>query len=137
MKHAPSLLSLLLPVALLAGCAGGQRTYTPVSEISYAAVGHDPFWSLAIGDDAIVLGLPPAPGTRDIVSHRYPRVLPRTVDGVRRWDSGEGTGVISVEARSGPCTGSGGMRYSDHVRVRLSGRELEGCGGRLLSGRRG
>jgi uncharacterized membrane protein len=127
----------LLAVALLAGCATAPRPYSPVEDVSYSAVGHDPFWSLAIGDDAIVLSLPPAPGSREILSTRYPRVLPRTVDGIRRWESGEGTAVISVEARNGPCTGSRGIRYADTVRVRLSGRELEGCGGRLLSGGRG
>jgi uncharacterized membrane protein len=128
MKHIPPLFT----IALLAGCAAAPRPYAPVADVSYSAVGHDPFWSLAIGDDAIVLSLPPAPGSRDILSQRYPRVLPRTLDGVRRWESGEGAAVISVEARNGPCTGSRGTRYADTVRVRLSGRELQGCGGRLI-----
>jgi uncharacterized membrane protein len=133
MKH-------ILPLAaavLVAGCATAPRAYSPVREVSYSAVGHDPFWSLAIGDDAIVLSLPPAPGSREILSARYPRVLPRTVDGIRSWESGEGTAVISVEARNGPCTGSRGTRYADSVRIRLSGRELQGCGGRLLRKARG
>ena len=136
MTHLPALLALL-PLLLVAGCAGGARAYAPVSEVSYAALGQDPFWSLAIGDDAIVLGLPPLAASREIVSHRYPRALPRTAGGVRRWESGDGTGVISVEARSGPCTGAGGTVFADRVRIRLSGRELEGCGGRLLAGGRG
>ena len=32
-------------------------------------------------------------------SASYPRVLPREVDGARRWESGEGTQVIAIEAR--------------------------------------
>ena len=63
----------------------------------------------------------------------FPRTLPRTVDGVRTWQSGEGTAVITVEARRGRCAGSGGRQYQDHVRVRLSGRELTGCGGRPVA----
>jgi uncharacterized membrane protein len=129
MKHLP----LLLAAAALAGCAGSERPYSPVAHVRYSALGHDPFWSLAIGDDRIVLTRS-GPGKRESWrSHSYPRVLPRTVDGARLWESGEGTAVISVEARPGPCTGSRGTRYEDHVRVRLSGSELTGCGGRILA----
>ena len=55
-----------------------------------------------------------------------------TVDGFTLWQSGEGTQVIAIASRPGPCTGSGGRVYEDEVRVRLSGRELIGCGGRLV-----
>jgi hypothetical protein len=70
-----------------------------------------------------------------VIGHRYPRTLPRTVDGVRTWESGDGTAVISIEAFPGPCEASRGTRYRDRVRVRLSGRELNGCGGPRLGGR--
>ena len=67
----------------------------------------------------------------------WPRTLPRIVDGVRSWESGDGTAVISVEAAPGPCEDPSGRRFEDHVRIRLSGRELTGCGGRLVDERRG
>lgn len=126
----------LLPLALLAACQPAPRPYAPVDNVRYAALGHDPFWMVTIGDDAIVLTLSPDAGAEDdrLATHRWPRTLPRTVDNVRTWESGGGTEVITVEARPGPCTGSGGRVYENHVTVRLSGRELTGCGGRSLGG---
>ena len=123
---------MLLPVALLASaCATAPRPYAPVQNVRYSALGHDPFWMVTIGDDRIVLRFA-READADAPEAVFPRTLPRTVDGVRTWQSGEGTAVISIEARPGPCTGSGGRRYQDQVRVRLSGRELQGCGGRLF-----
>jgi len=88
---------------------------------------------LTIGDDRIMLdaGLD-REGAEQGGPATWPRTLPRTVDGVKTWESGDGTSVISVEARPGPCTTEGGEIYGDHVRVRLSGRELTGCGGQLI-----
>jgi uncharacterized membrane protein len=127
---APFMLTLLLA----AGCTASSTPYNPVEDVRYSAIGENPFWLLTIGDDSIVLGSGPGPGSRGgINGHRYRRVLPTVVDGVRRWESSDGTAVISVEARPGPCTGSRGARFEDRVRVRLSGRELNGCGGRKLS----
>ena len=126
---------LFAPLALLAGCQTYDRPYAPVENVRYSAIGHDPFWLLTIGDESIVLRLGHNGGEEaeefdDVI---FPRTLPRTVDGVRTWQSGEGTAVITVETRRGPCTGSGGRQYQDHVRVRLSGRELTGCGGRPVA----
>ncbi len=133
MKIAP--LSLL-PLLLLTGCQTGSRPYAPVENVRYAALGHDPFWMVTIGDDRILLDLargPDAPANgRE--SHVFARTLPRTVDGVRSWQSGDGTRVIGIEARPGRCEGAGGIIYPDQVVVRLSGRELRGCGGRPLAG---
>ena len=127
-------LPLLLTV-LLAGCAGDEPPFSPVAQVEYSAVGRDPFWMVTIGDDRIVLTLGAA-GAEDgkgrLVSHDFPRVLPRTTSGVTRWQAGEGTEVITIEARPGPCPGSRGMRYRDSVTVSLSGRQLSGCGGRIL-----
>jgi uncharacterized membrane protein len=127
-------LLLLLPLMVVGGCQTASRPYAPVENVRYTAIGQEPFWILTIGDDAIVLASSPDPGAqaRRLRSYRYPRTLPRTVDGVRTWQSGDGTAVISVEATPGPCDGSGGVRYRDRVRVRLSGRELTGCGGPRL-----
>jgi len=120
----------LLLIPAVAACATTTQPYAPVRDLRYSAVGEQPFWLLAIGDDRIVLRLGEA-GEEGV----WPRTLPRTMDNVRRWESGEGTNVISIEARPGPCTGSGGRQFEDNVTVRLSGRELTGCGGRLIGER--
>lgn len=124
----------LLP--LIAGCAGSQSPYSPARDVRYSALGQDPFWMVTIGDDKIVLTLGPAEGGKGkLTSHDYRRVLPRTVDGVKSWESADGTAVIMVEARRDDCLGSRGAVFEDIVRVRLSGRELHGCGGRMLETR--
>lgn len=125
-----------LILALLAGCSmASERPYNPVRDYQYGAFGHDPFWLVSIGDDKIVLTLGPAGGRADggLSSFAYPRVLPKTENGVRRWESGEGTQVITVEARPGPCT-TGGRTYADRTTVFLSGRTMTGCGGREIGG---
>ncbi|WP_166040124.1 hypothetical protein [Sphingosinicella sp. YJ22] len=127
MRTRLSLLSLLL----LAACATPPRPYAPVDNVRYSAIGTDPFWMVTIGDDRIVLRLgQEGQEARDIV---YPRTLPVTQGDLTRWQSGDGTQVITVEARrmTAACERSG-RRYEDHVRVMLSGRMLDGCGGRLL-----
>ena len=128
-------LPLLVLAAAASGCAS-PRPHAPVRGVAYSAIGAEPFWMLTIGDDRIVLtrGTPERAGLRDAV---YPRVLPRTVDRVRVWESGEGLAVISIEARPRRCTGPSGIVYEDEVRVRLSGLELSGCGGRILGERSG
>ena len=130
---------LLLPVLALAGCAtADEAPYSPVGQFQYGAMGHDPFWMVAIGDDQIVLTMGPPGGRADgeLTTSSYPRVLPQLVDGTRRWESGEGTQVIAIEARAADCT-TGGRHYPDRVTVTLSGRMLKGCGGEELTERRG
>lgn len=130
----------VLPAALMlaAGCASSPTVYQPIADPAYMAIGRDPFWMVAIGDSRIVLRLAQGAGegSGEAADISWPRVLPRTVDGVRSWQSGEGTSVITIEARPGPCD-AGRQRFADHVRVRLSGRELNGCGGRPLGEDRG
>ena len=130
---------LLLPL-FVAGCASERPpVYAPVKNMRYGAISHDPFWLVSIGDDRIVLTTGPAGGRADgeLDSYEYPRPLPTVRDGVRRWESGQGTAVISVEARQGPCS-TGGHSYQDRVKVYLSGRMMEGCGGyEIPAGRRG
>ncbi|TFI57779.1 hypothetical protein E2493_13195 [Sphingomonas parva] len=129
-----SALALLVPL-LLAGCATREPPFAPVAQVDYTAVGHDPFWMVTIGDASIVLTLgAEEPGGRksDLRTHSVPRVLPRTDGTVTRWESGEGTAVIAIEARHGPCTGARGLVYREHVTISLSGRQLTGCGGRLV-----
>lgn len=113
-----------LPLFLLAACATSPLPYAPVDNVRYQALGAEPFWLLAIGDDRIVLR------TSEHGEAAWPRTMPRMEGETRIWQSGEGAQVITVEARPGPCEAEGGAAYADHVRVRLSGRELHGCGGR-------
>ena len=127
--------ALILPL-FLAACADTSRPLDPVGHQEYSAIGYEPYWSLAIGADAIVLTR--GPGANEagnaVRSVRYPRVLPRTEGHARIWQSGSGTAVITVEARrSEPCR-AGGRRFEDTVRVTLSGVELNGCGGPMLAG---
>ena len=125
---------LIPPLLLLAGCATTHKPYSPVHQVSYSAIGQDPFWTLTIGDDSIVLTRGADSGNQrgQLASYSYARVLPRTVGEVTRWESGDGTAVIAVEARRGPCTGSRNMRYADRVTVSLSGVQLHGCGGPIV-----
>ncbi|MFN3725164.1 MAG: hypothetical protein ACK4SZ_02550 [Allosphingosinicella sp.] len=121
----------LLCLTLLAACQTSSQPYAPIDNVRYSAIGADPFWMVTIGDDRIVLRIgQPGSDVRDI---SYPRTLPVIQGNLTRWQSGEGTQVITVEARRMPerCEHSG-RRYEDHVRVMLSGRMLEGCGGRLI-----
>ena len=121
---------LILPLILAGGCETTPRPYAPVDNVRYSALGENPFWLLSIGDDRIVLRQSPDDGAEAV----WPRTLPRTVDGKRFWESGDGTQIITIETSPGPCADSRGRNYEDHVRVRLSGIELNGCGGRLYRG---
>lgn len=116
-------------MALLTACAADRRPYAPVRDLRYQALGSQPFWLLAIGDDRIVLRLAEPDGERS-----WSRTLPRTQGIDRVWRSGEGTGAILVEASEGPCRDDRQMEYADHVRVTVGELELHGCGGRQLRG---
>ncbi len=121
---------ILLPLLLLAGCAThSQPPHAPVRSVSYQAIGSQPFWVLTIGDDRIVFW--PVNGNEQRI---WPRTLPRTEDGRRIWQSGEGADGITVEARPGPCSSDEERLYEDFVQVRTGdeGATLEGCGGRLV-----
>jgi len=129
------LLPTFLAALLLSGCAAAERPYAPVRDVRYSAIGAAPFWLLTIGDDRIVLARPSK--GRGMAEAVYPRVLARREGGVQTWQSGEGVQVIGIEARAGRCEGARGIVYEDQVRIRLSGAELNGCGGRIVEGGRG
>ncbi|HTU12848.1 MAG TPA: hypothetical protein VMG08_18300 [Allosphingosinicella sp.] len=125
---------LLLAAPLLAATACATTSpYAPVRDVAYQAMGSQPFWQVVIGDDAIVFRPVAGGGER-----RWPRVLPRTVDGVRTWQSGTGAESITLTARPGPCADEPRegreLRYEHFVTVQMGeeGPELRGCGGRLL-----
>ena len=109
---------------LLAGCETTSTPYAPVRDVRYQALGAEPFWSLAIGDDRIVLRTAQASvdGLDARATAAWPRTLPRTVDGVRTWQSAAGGSTITVESRPGPCETEGEDLFEDDVRVRGSGR---------------
>jgi uncharacterized membrane protein len=123
---------ILLGLAALAGCAASSadKPVESVAAADYTAISHDPFWTVAISGDSILMTRGPAGGRADgeLTSFAYPAAVPKEQDGVRRWESGEGTAVIAVEARPAPCM-TGGRSYTDRVKVYLSGSMLEGCGG--------
>ena len=126
-------LLLALPLLFAAGCTTTQP-YAPVRDVAYQAMGSQPFWQLVIGDGDIVYRRVAGGGER-----RWPRVLPRTVDGVRIWQSGTGPEGITITARPGPCAAEPRegreLRYEHFVSIRMEeGPELNGCGGRLLDG---
>ena len=127
-------LLLALPLLFAAGCTTTQP-YAPVRDVAYQAMGSQPFWQVVIGDSAIVFRPVAGGGER-----RWPRVLPRTVDGVRTWQSGAGAEGITITARPGPCAAEPRegreLRYEHFVTIRMGedGPELNGCGGRLLEG---
>jgi uncharacterized membrane protein len=125
---------LFLPLLLAAGCARTQP-YAPVREPHYTAIGAEPFWLLTVGAERIVLSFGRERG--GVGGMTYRRTGAALDKSVRRWEGGDGTAVIGVEAWNRPCRGAGGAMYEDVVRVRLSGRELNGCGGRMLARGRG
>ena len=130
-------LLLALPLPLAAGCATSSTPYAPVRDVSYQAMGTGgSAWIVVIGDDRILFR---------VVGHgperSWPRVLPRTVDGVRIWQSGEGPEGITITARPGPCASEDRQQrplsFEHAVTVRLGEGEYRGCGGRLLGGGQG
>lgn len=119
---------------LAAGCAA-PRPHAPVRQPHYTALGAEPFWLLTIGQDRIVFSSGRDGGR--LGDRVYRRGPARMESGVRRWEGGEGVALVGVEAWRRPCAGAGGAMFEDMVRVRLSGRELIGCGGRLLGRKNG
>jgi uncharacterized membrane protein len=135
-KLRPMKRSAILCLLALGGCAPGQQELAnPVGNFYYGAISHDPFWLLSIGDRSIMLTLGPDGGRADggLVSHSFPRSMPVIKGETRLWESSSGTQVITIETRPGPCR-TGDREYADSVRVSLSGRQMQGCGGRELRG---
>ncbi|MEA3018104.1 MAG: hypothetical protein QOI38_2826 [Sphingomonadales bacterium] len=121
-----------LPLLLAAAGCAQPRPYAPVRQPHYTAIGAEPFWLLTVGAERILLSFGrEGGGVRGMSYRRTGTTLDK---GVRRWEGGDGTAVIGVEAWRRPCRGAGGAMHEDVVRVRLSGRELNGCGGRILAG---
>lgn len=126
-------LLFVLPLLAATACTTAGTPYAPVRDPSWQAMGTRPFWQVVIGDDAIVFRPVAGGGER-----RWPRVLPRTVDDVRTWQSGAGADGITITARPGPCADEPRegreVSYESHVTVRIGadGPELTGCGGRIL-----
>ena len=89
--------------------------------------GESPYWVVMVDEREIVLYFGPGSQSNQ-PAFRYPGVRASTANGVRRWEAGSGTAVIGVEARDEACV-LRGYDYRERARVRLSGLELNGCGG--------
>ena len=134
-ESSPAMKLLLALPLLLAGCAVPEPEYRRVTRLHYEAAGTDPAWRLVIGDDTAALTLhEPAQGPS---SASYAGVRARTEGLTTRWTAGSGADALTVEARRESCVATDGTRYEDQVTVSLSGRQLQGCGGNRLRGRRG
>ena len=127
---------LLLPLLLsAAACALPEPEYRRVSALRYEAFGEDPRWQATIDDKTAALVIhDPALGP---TSTSHGAVSARTHGTTTRWTAGGGLGGFTVEARRDECVAADGVRYEDTVTVSLSGRQLHGCGGNRLMGRRG
>jgi len=89
----------------------------------YRAIGTEPFWSVTFERGRIVYEDPE--GRR--ISVRAPRARP-SFNG-RRYV----TRRLTLDIIRRECSdGMSDRRYADTVRVRVDGRSLEGCGGRIL-----
>ena len=111
----------LPPLALLLlACAAEVQPEFGIERAIYVAQGDAAGWNLAIGQSGAVLSI------GDRATH-YGNLVLEEAGGIRRWSGGEGTAVIEVVATPGACT-LRGYPWNDRVRVRLSGRELDGCG---------
>lgn len=121
---------------LLAACAVPKAEYRHDTALRYEAFGDPPLWRLSVGDDRLALTIhDPALGP---TSTSFADVTARTEGETTRWTAGgESLGRVDVEARRETCVAADGTRYEDRVTVSLSGRQLEGCGGKRLMGRRG
>jgi uncharacterized membrane protein len=126
----------LVLLALAAGCAPAQREAAhaaaaePMPRHLFRGEGEAPYWVVVVDEREIVLTLESGgPGREaDYRTFRYAGVRAQSAGGVRRWTAGRGTAVISVEGWTEACV-LRGYDYRERARVRLSGRELNGCGG--------
>jgi uncharacterized membrane protein len=125
----------LLLALLLVTAACATTPYAPVRDPAWQAMGWRPGWTLAIGDDRIVLR------TAERGDRAWPRVLPRTVDGWRTWESGTGADRIRIAAHRTLCQSPDqpGSRYvynyENQVAVSVgeqNSEEYRGCGGRIV-----
>jgi len=136
MKPVP-ILAVAAALSLLVGCTTDRIPYSAMHNARYSAIGENPFWMVAIDRTKVVLtvgaGTDNRPGA--LSRHAFDGAVRQDIGDSTRWEAGRGTGVVAVEARPGPCT-AGGRDYEDRVVVTLSGRMMEGCGGRQISGRR-
>lgn len=124
----------LLPLTLLAlaGCASTPDVHAPTGNVQYAAISHDPFWLVSIGDDRIVVTMGPEGGRADgeLTTTEFPRVLPiQMADATLRWEIVEGGATrFRLSASPRECK-AGGRAYRDTTLLVIEGRSFKGCGG--------
>ena len=95
------------------------------SDTVFTALGTEPFWSVAVRNDSIVVTTPDTPGGRAVARGR------ETIDGgARRWRSAASGERIDVRARRRRCQdGMSEFTYSHTVEVTLARTRWRGCGG--------
>lgn len=94
----------------------------------FRARGNEPFWALEL--DALALAWRPMDGGERVFSHLVHETLPQ---GHRVSGSLDG-GALELEIENRLCRDSmSGMPYPQHVRVKVDGREYQGCGGEAIS----
>lgn len=135
---------LLLSVAAIsAACtqpaqrpAPPSTIFAPASAYEFHAAGANPSWLVLVGQQRITLAITStgSDGRLQMLRTSFAEVTRDHIPAARRWRAGTGTEVIGVEAWPQPCR-VGTAVVEDAVRVRLSGRELRGCGGRAIRGR--
>lgn len=105
----------------LAALAFSASTAAFAQSGTYRALGTEPFWSVTIGNGRMVYD----DAEQRRVSVATPRpIIPRLSGRIYR------TGRLIVMIRPGPCSdGMSDRTYQDSVRVRVDGRQLDGCGG--------
>ena len=91
----------------------------PARSPTYRAVGTEPFWSVTVADDSLILEMP------DMLPRRF-GVTVTTKGGTIRF---QGDGIV-MTATPGTCSdGMSDDAWSDRVQVALADRILKGCGG--------
>lgn len=115
----------VLAMAVLAGCATIPPA-PPQSEVTYRAVGTEPFWSLSLTGREMVFTEANAPG------QRIAEPQPRPIHGFAG-DIYQGRRINLNIVRGQRCSdGMSDRVYPDRVQVRVDGRSFEGCGGEGL-----
>jgi heat shock protein HslJ len=119
------MLLLIVPAALLAGCAMTPPPVADAGQSAYMAIGSEPFWSLEI--------------TPARLTFNEPGAAPLIIGNPGERREGESRTIVTrrISVRIVPGTCSDGMddrHYSDSVAVRIGNgpRHLNGCGGAIL-----
>lgn len=100
----------------------GMRCNVDLSSFRYRAFGNEPFWSVRVSGDGIVLK---TPASDDLV---WPDFTAREVDGGALLTADGTAGPLELHVTAEPCRDSmSGAYYAYSARLRLGGKEFTGC----------